>query len=111
MGKRSQIEMLPNNVRKELESRIRRSCFSEYQKHSDWLAKLGCSISKSAVHRHGTKLQKRLQDIEKTLGLNAMEQMLLQDFRSLQDDKKIIQALKTISMLASGFNVSIKYEQ
>ena len=111
MAKRSQVAMLPDDILKELECRLYTSRFSKYQQHSEWLNKLGYEISKSAIHRYGKKLQKQLKENETMLRLSAMEQMLLQDFRSLQDDEKIIQASKTLSMLASGFNVIIRYEK
>lgn len=111
MSRRSSVEMLPDNVLKALERKIYSSRFSEYQKHSEWLKGLNYDISKSAVHRYGQKLFQQSQNMQNVLKLSVLEQMLLQDFRSLQDDDKIIQAIKTMSMLASGRKVSIHYDE
>ena len=76
MGKRSAIEMLPDAVRRQLDHEIRKSRFSGYSQHSDWLKHQGYEIGRSAVHRHGQKLQK--------LAATPEEQDLLDIFRKLE---------------------------
>ena len=75
MGKRSAIEMLPDNVRRQLDHEIRKSRFSGYKQHSNWLKQQGYEISRSAVHRYGQKLQK--------LASSSDEQELLDIFKQL----------------------------
>ncbi len=57
------MAMLPEEVKSELEKRLRESRFSNYTELTDWLQAQGFQISRSAVHRHGQKLQKHLDAI------------------------------------------------
>ena len=76
MGKRSAVEMLPDDVRKQLEHEIRKSRFSGYEQHRKWLEQQGYEISRSAVHRYGQQLQK--------LAATPEERDLLDIFRKLE---------------------------
>lgn len=80
MGKRSAIEMLPDDVRRQLEHEIRKSRFSRYKQHSNWLQQQGYEISRSAVHRYGQQLQK--------LASSPDEQELLDIFKQLNTDDR-----------------------
>ena len=76
MGKRSAVEMLPDDVRRQLDDEIRKSRFSGYTQHSEWLKHQGYEIGRSAVHRYGQQLQK--------LTAIPEEQDLLDIFRKLE---------------------------
>ena len=76
MGKRSAVEMLPDDVRRQLDDEIRKSRFSGYTQHSEWRERQGYEISRSSVHRYGQQLQK--------LTAIPEEQDLLDIFRKLE---------------------------
>ena len=76
MGKRSAVEMLPDDVRRQLDDEIRKSRFSGYTQHSEWLKHQGYEIGRSSVHRYGQQLQK--------LTATPEEQDLLDIFRKFE---------------------------
>lgn len=53
MGLRSKIDLMPKEVRAELEKRIVEGGFANYRGLAKWLKDNGYAISRSAVHRHG----------------------------------------------------------
>jgi hypothetical protein len=61
MAPRSKMDLLPQNVRKEIDRRLFESNFSNYVALADELYARGHRISKSAVHRYGKELQRRVQ--------------------------------------------------
>ncbi len=61
MAPRSKIERLPLQARKELDQRLLDSGFSDYTAIADDLYRSGHRISKSAVHRYGRELERRVQ--------------------------------------------------
>jgi len=61
MAPRSKIERLPDDVRKKLDQRLFDSQFGDYIAIADELYAAGHRISKSAVHRYGSELEKRVQ--------------------------------------------------
>jgi hypothetical protein len=61
MAPRSKIERLPDEVRKKLDQRLFDSKFGDYIAIADELYAAGHRISKSAVHRYGSELEKRIQ--------------------------------------------------
>lgn len=64
MAKRSSVEQLPQRVRHELERKLADNGFSDYTALAKWLNEQGYEISRSAVHRYGTKIQKRFANIK-----------------------------------------------
>jgi len=60
MPARSAVTQLPDAVRTELERKLLRSGFSDYQALADWLAEQGYEISKSSVHRYGQEFEQRM---------------------------------------------------
>lgn len=60
----SKVELLPEDLRREFESRLVRGAFSGYEALSDWLAEQGYEISKSVLHKHGQRLKRRLEAIK-----------------------------------------------
>ena len=74
MGKRSAVEMLPDDVRRQLDDEIRKSRFSGYTQHSEWLERQGYEISRSSVHRYGKKLQETVSGKEKIeIGMEELQ--------------------------------------
>jgi len=63
MPKRSSVDMLPEEIRAELNRRLISGGFSGYEALAEWLGERGCEISKSSLHRHGQRLEKRLAAI------------------------------------------------
>lgn len=95
MGKRSAVEMLPDDVRKQLEHEIRKSRFSGYEQHRKWLEQQGYEISRSAVHRYGQKLQK--------LASSPDEQELLDIFKQLStNDRHTLKRFAQIMLILAN---------
>jgi hypothetical protein len=61
---RSSVELLPEEVRRELEKRLIRGGFAGYVALAEWLGEQGFEISKSSVHRYGKKFEDRLQALK-----------------------------------------------
>lgn len=64
MAKRSSVELLPQNIRHELERKLSENGFSNYTALAEWLSEQGYEISRSAVHRYGAKIQRRFANIK-----------------------------------------------
>jgi len=62
--KRSKVEQLPPATRDELNKKLVEKGFANYDVLETWLKGLGISISKSAIHRYGQALERRLQAIK-----------------------------------------------
>ena len=69
MGLRSKIDLMPKEVRAELEKRIVEGGFANYRGLAKWLKDNGYAISRSAVHRHGEKLEHRLEAVRRATEL------------------------------------------
>lgn len=61
MPQRSKVALLPREVRKELDRQLINSAFSGYVELSQWLAREGYAIGKSALHVHGSRLERRIE--------------------------------------------------
>lgn len=64
MARRSSIENLPDDVRRWLDRALSAKGFAEYQVLERHLRDKGHDISKSAIHRYGQKLERRLAAIK-----------------------------------------------
>ena len=64
MPKRSSILQLPKDIQAELNKRLVKNGFADYQGLADWLAENGFQISKSSIHRHGQQFEERLSAIK-----------------------------------------------
>jgi len=64
MPAQSSIDQLPDEVRKDLHQRLVASGFHGYDGMAAWLQEQGYQISRSAVHRHGQKVQQRINRIQ-----------------------------------------------
>ncbi len=63
MARRSSIDGLPDTVRQWLGRALTDQSFGGYQQLEELLREKGFSISKSAIHRYGQKLERRLAAI------------------------------------------------
>ena len=63
MPARSTVSQLPAEVREALDRRLIEGGFSDYTGLTDWLAGVGFTISRSAVHRHGAQLERRIEQV------------------------------------------------
>lgn len=64
MPSRSSISKLPADVRNWLERALTEGNFSGYADLEDLMREKGFSISKSAIHRHGQKIERRMAAIK-----------------------------------------------
>lgn len=64
MPSRSSISKLPADVRNWLERALTEGNFSGYADLEDLVREKGFSISKSAIHRHGQKIERRMAAIK-----------------------------------------------
>lgn len=64
MAPPSKVALLPDELRREFESRLIQGAFAGYEALSDWLGEQGYEISKSVLHKHGQKLKRRLEAIK-----------------------------------------------
>jgi hypothetical protein len=65
MSPRSKIDLMPKEVRAELDKRIVDGGFANYRGLAKWLNDNGYQIGKSAVHHHGEKLEHRLEAVKR----------------------------------------------
>ena len=65
MPPRSKIDLVPKEVRAELDKRIVDGGFANYRALAKWLNDNGYAIGKSAVHHHGEKLEHRLEAVKR----------------------------------------------
>lgn len=64
MAKRSSVNSLPDPVKTWLDSALMEGNFSGYQALEEELREQGYTISKSAIHRYGQKMEKKLAAIK-----------------------------------------------
>ncbi|MGB4948793.1 MAG: DUF3486 family protein [Candidatus Competibacter denitrificans] len=64
MAPPSKVALLPEDLRREFETRLVRGAFSGYEALSDWLTEQGYEISKSVLHKHGQRLKRKLEAIQ-----------------------------------------------
>lgn len=64
MPPRSKVGSLPQDVRAFVDAVLANNQFGGYEALADALAEKGFAISKSALHRYGAKLEKRLQAVK-----------------------------------------------
>lgn len=64
MGRQSSITALPEEVREALNRELSARNFSGYEALEEWLSEQGFEISKSAIHRYGQKIERRMAAIK-----------------------------------------------
>jgi uncharacterized protein DUF3486 len=65
MAPRSKIDLMPKEIRDELDMRIVDGGFANYLALTKWLNDDGYKIGKTAVHLHGKKLEHRLEAVRR----------------------------------------------
>jgi hypothetical protein len=60
MPQRSLVTVLPEEVKAALDQKMIRGGFGDYEGLSEWLAEQGYQISKSSLHRYGSRFEERL---------------------------------------------------
>lgn len=60
MPQRSKVTSLPEEIKASLDRKLIRSGFSGYGMLEEWLLEQGYEISRSAIHRYGSKFEERL---------------------------------------------------
>jgi Protein of unknown function (DUF3486) len=63
VGQRSKVMGLEPEVREAFEAKLIGSHFSGYVELQDWLRSLGYDISKSALHRYGSRLEEQIANL------------------------------------------------
>ena len=63
MPQRSAVRRLPAGTRQALNRKLIDGGFAGYDDLADWLASQGWEISRSAVHRYGQQLEKRIEQV------------------------------------------------
>ncbi|MDK4556244.1 DUF3486 family protein [Kingella kingae] len=66
MAPRSNMETLPENVRREFERCLIENGFANYTDLAAWLNQQGYQISRSAAYRYGSKIERRLRAIKES---------------------------------------------
>jgi len=125
---------LPDDVRKELDSKLIANQFSDYVGLSQWLESQGFTISKSSLNRYGQSFEKRLQAVKlstemaKTLVENvpddadamseALTRMaqdrlfsLLVNMHIDADDISVAQLMKAVSELTKASTLNKRFSQ
>lgn len=64
MPRRPSVELLPELVRADLNSRLITGGFAGYDQLAEWLESKGFQISRSALHRYGQKFEERCQALK-----------------------------------------------
>ena len=64
MGRESSVTALPQEVREALNRELTARNFTGYVELEDWLRGQGFEISKSAIHRYGQKIERRMAAIK-----------------------------------------------
>ena len=104
MARRSKVGALPAAVREWLTSALVASQFGEYEQLSALLAEQGYDISKSAVQRYGTKLERSLAAIKSSTEAAAA-------IAAAAPDDADLRSAAVISMVQTGlFDVMLALE-
>ena len=64
MGQRSKVESLPAHVREALDAKLLQGGFQGYVQLEDWLRMQGLDISKSSLHRYGSRLEEKVAKLK-----------------------------------------------
>ena len=64
MPQRSKVELLPDDLRRELEQKLIGSGFSGYVALAEWLGERGFEVSKSSLQRWGSSFEERVRGLE-----------------------------------------------
>lgn len=86
MPPRAKIHILPEEIKDELNARLIASGFGGYQELADWLQSEGYEISRSAVHRYGEQMERKIEAIRlATEQAKALTQAIPDDENAMLD--------------------------
>lgn len=71
MPARSSVSQLPPELRSELDRRLIAGSFSDYSGFAEWLQGEGFEISRSSVHRYGSRLEKQIAKVRASTEMAA----------------------------------------
>lgn len=127
MAAPKRVDLLPKEVREELERRIEAQGFRNYQALSDWLKGEGYSISVAALQRFGVRHRERLESMpvvvqpagESEVSLMALQRVqgaLLVIKKALErgdelDAREIALLSRSLTELIKGMIALLKYHQ
>lgn len=63
MPRPSKCDLLPEEIKSQLNQKLVEQAFSHYEELSEWLETIGYEISKSAIHRYGKDFKSQLEAI------------------------------------------------
>jgi hypothetical protein len=97
MAPRSAVELLPAGILSALNARLVDQSFSDYEGLTAWLQEQGYQISKTAVWRHGSGLQVKM---EKSMGKARERMEIAKALRGASDDEKaaLMEATEMVAM-------------
>lgn len=64
MPARSKVDQLPEDVREALEQRLIQQAFGGYEALAEWLGEQGWAITKSSLHRWGSRFEDRVRTLK-----------------------------------------------
>jgi cell fate (sporulation/competence/biofilm development) regulator YlbF (YheA/YmcA/DUF963 family) len=107
MPKPKKVDLLPQEIKRDLEAKLVEHGFADYVELSDWLAEQGYEISKSALHRYGTEFKEQLDKMQ------VVAHQTKAIIEAFPDDEDITaQALSRLSQtqmfnLLQGINIDV----
>ena len=110
LPKPRKVDLLPENIKKELEQWLVDRGFGDYCELSDWLAGQGYEISKSALHRYGSEFKENLEK------MNVVAHQTRAIIEAFPDEEDIAaQALSRLSQtqmfnILNGMNINAVVE-
>lgn len=105
MPRPSKIELLPEELRAELNERLVKGAFSGYEALEDWFAEQGIQIGKSSIHRYGSNLERQLAAIKASTAAAVA-------IASAAPDDSDLRSAATISMVQTDiFNVLVALQE
>jgi Protein of unknown function (DUF3486) len=105
--KPKKVNLLPQEIKRNLEAKLVEHGFADYVELSDWLAEQGYEISKSALHRYGTEFKEQLDKMQ------VVAHQTKAIIEAFPDDEDITaQALSRLSQtqmfnLLQGINIDV----
>lgn len=101
MPTRSQVDLLPQEVRAELDSRLIQNGFGDYLALVEWLQEQGYEISKSSLHRYGQRFE------DKVAALRVATQQAQEMRVLLKDDEAAVSEMSLQMVQGLLFNLMI----
>lgn len=94
MPRRKLVDLLPQELRTELDRLIQQRAFGDYVAIADWLAERGYTISKSALIEHGADLRRKVEAVKAS---TMAAQMIAEASEDAKDDRSgaILSLLQT----------------